>query len=261
MFRTLIYPSSGACDYCWITTSVVLFSVVCWRFGAAGFEWCSCCRLNSCASACNTSITQNQPHQISNTQRIENKTTDVVIQQHSRKLLMMDILMSEICWAYKKWNKIASDIKLVFHSSRVNRYFKILYFAFHFRQTNKQIYQLSYKRNILKKLTKTEILLVLSLRSSDCSNCNVRNECMYPVLSGWCLCLGGFPSSLDQKPVWAAILPFANRPREYLGPTDSYFMDTVTYFVGPRFYTHLCKIKIPKDSRIFSRPNVSSAWL
>ena len=26
-----------------------------------------------------------QPHQISNTQRTENKTTDVVIQQHSRK--------------------------------------------------------------------------------------------------------------------------------------------------------------------------------
>jgi len=31
---------------------------------------------------------------------------------------MMDILMSETCWAYKKWNKIASDIKLVFYSSR-----------------------------------------------------------------------------------------------------------------------------------------------
>ena len=37
-----------------------------------------------------------QPHQISNTQRTENKTTDAVIQQHSRKLLM-DILMSETC--------------------------------------------------------------------------------------------------------------------------------------------------------------------
>ena len=29
------------------------------------------------------------------TQRPENKTTDAVIQQHSRKLLMMDILISE----------------------------------------------------------------------------------------------------------------------------------------------------------------------
>ena len=47
-----------------------------------------------CASACKTSTTQNQPHQISNTQRTEKKTTDVVIELHSRKLLMMDILMS-----------------------------------------------------------------------------------------------------------------------------------------------------------------------
>ena len=91
---------------CWITTSVVLFSVRCvleiWCLQPAG---------------CKTSTTQTQPHQISNTQRTENKTTDVVIQQHTRKLQMMDILMSETCWAHKKWNKIASDIKLVFHSS------------------------------------------------------------------------------------------------------------------------------------------------
>ena len=53
----------------------------------------------------------------SNTQRTENKTTDVVIHQHSRRFLKMDILMSETWWAYNKWNKIASDIKLVFHSS------------------------------------------------------------------------------------------------------------------------------------------------
>jgi hypothetical protein len=32
-----------------------------------------------------------------NTQRTENKTTDVVIHQHSRKILMMDIVMSETC--------------------------------------------------------------------------------------------------------------------------------------------------------------------
>ena len=53
----------------------------------------------------------------SNTQRAENKMTDVVIHQHSRKPLKMDILMSETCWAHNKWNKIASDIKMVFHSS------------------------------------------------------------------------------------------------------------------------------------------------
>ena len=88
-----------------------------------------CCWITTCgwvwvvsvlqAEACNTDTTQTQPHQISNTQRTENKTTDVVIQQHSRKLLMIDILMSETCWAHKKWIKIASDIKLVFYSSTI----------------------------------------------------------------------------------------------------------------------------------------------
>ena len=34
---------------------------------------------------------------IPNTERTENKTTDVVIQQHSRKLQTMDVLMSETC--------------------------------------------------------------------------------------------------------------------------------------------------------------------
>ena len=50
---------------------------------------------------------------------LQNNTTNVVIQQHSRKFLMMDILMSETCWAHKKWNKIASNIKLVFYSSTI----------------------------------------------------------------------------------------------------------------------------------------------
>jgi len=83
---------------CWITTSVVLFLVRCVleiRCGSVGLvsvlqAW-----------ACKTD------------------TTDVVIQQHSRKLLMMGILMSETCWAHKKWNKRVSDIKLVFYSSNI----------------------------------------------------------------------------------------------------------------------------------------------
>ena len=50
-----------------------------------------------CAEACNTDTAQTQPHQISNTQRNKKKTTTVVIKQHSHKLLMMDILMSETC--------------------------------------------------------------------------------------------------------------------------------------------------------------------
>jgi len=40
MFRTLIYPSSGACDCAVELPHQSLCSrfVVCWRFGAAGFE-------------------------------------------------------------------------------------------------------------------------------------------------------------------------------------------------------------------------------
>ena len=94
--------------FCWITTLVYCsWFDVCWSFGVVGLEWYPCCRLQPA-----TRITL-QP----NTHRTKNNTTNVVIQQYSRKLLMMDILMSETCWAHKKWNKIASDIKLAFYSS------------------------------------------------------------------------------------------------------------------------------------------------
>jgi len=71
------------------------------------------------AEVCNTDTTPTQPHRISNTHRAKNNTTNVVIQQISRKILMMDILMSETCSAHKKLNKIANHIKLVFYSSTV----------------------------------------------------------------------------------------------------------------------------------------------
>jgi len=91
--------------FCWITTLVVLFLVRCVleiRCGWVGVVSV----LQAEASACNT-------------HRTKNNSINVVIQQNSRKLLMMDILMSETCWAHKKWNNIASDIKLVFYSSSV----------------------------------------------------------------------------------------------------------------------------------------------
>jgi len=69
------------------------------------------------AEACNTDNTPTQPHRNSNTHRTKNNKINVVIQQNSRMLLMMDILTSETCWAHKKLNKIASDIKLVFYST------------------------------------------------------------------------------------------------------------------------------------------------
>ena len=114
MFRTLIHPSSGTCDFsivsphwlCVLVSTCVGVSV--WLVGVVSVLQ---------AKAYNTDTTPTQPHRNSNTHRTKNNTTNVVIQQNTRKLLMMDILMSETCWAHKKWNKIASDIKLVFYSS------------------------------------------------------------------------------------------------------------------------------------------------
>jgi len=99
---------------CWITTLVLLFLVRCVLEFRCG--WVGVVSVLQ-AAACNTDTTPTQPHRNSKTHRTKNNRTNVVIQQDSRKLLMMDILMSETCWAQKKWNKIASDIKLVFYSS------------------------------------------------------------------------------------------------------------------------------------------------
>jgi len=94
MFRTLINPSSGACDFPVLSPHGL------------------CVLVSMCVG-----VSVTQPHRNSNTHWTKNNTTNVVIQQNSRKLLMMDILMSETCWAHKKWNKIASDVKLVLYSS------------------------------------------------------------------------------------------------------------------------------------------------
>ena len=103
---------------CWITTSVVLFSVRCVLELWCGWFWVvSVLQAEVVLQPATRTLFKLNRTKSSNTQRTENKTTDAVIQQHRRKLLMMDILMSETCWAHKKWNKIASDIKLVFHSS------------------------------------------------------------------------------------------------------------------------------------------------
>ena len=90
--------------FCWITTLVVLFLVRCGWVGVVSVL---------------QALTPTQPHRNSNTHRTKNNTTNVVIQQNSHKLLMTDILMFETCWAHKKWNKIASGIRLVFYSSTI----------------------------------------------------------------------------------------------------------------------------------------------
>ena len=72
MFRTLIFPSSGACDCVdeLPHRSSCSQFVMCWSF---------CCGW----------------------------------------YLVVFVLQAEACWAHNKWNKIASDIKLVFNSSNI----------------------------------------------------------------------------------------------------------------------------------------------
>ena len=84
-----IYPSSGACDYsvelpqwsCVLGSMCVGVSV--W-LGWRGIRVQPATRI------------PRQPNN-TNTHRTKNNTTNVVIQQNSRKFLMMDILMSETC--------------------------------------------------------------------------------------------------------------------------------------------------------------------
>jgi len=102
--------------FCPNTTLVVLFLVRCvLEFRCVWFGVVSVLQ----AEACHTDATPTQPHWSSNTHGIKNNTTNVVIQQYYRNLLMMDILISELYLAHKKWNKIASGIMFVFYSSTI----------------------------------------------------------------------------------------------------------------------------------------------
>ena len=118
--------------FCWISTLVVLFLVRCLlEFRCVWVGVISVLQ----DEACNTNTTPNQPHRNSNTHRTKNNTTNVVIQQNSRKLLMTDILMSETCWAHKKWNKAATDINLVFYSpNRARLSIPLFSFLFTYRE-------------------------------------------------------------------------------------------------------------------------------
>jgi len=110
MFRTLIYPSSGACDYSMTLPHWSYFNL-CWSF------------------RCGTRVAG-----------------------FSRKLLMMDILMSKTCWANKKRNKTSRKWHQVgFYSSTITmihgpiniRCWSALfkdaingYFTFHYKDVN-----------------------------------------------------------------------------------------------------------------------------
>ena len=99
MFWTLIYPSSGAYDY---SVELPYWSCVLGTMCVGVSVWIG---LKPLAEPCDTDTTPT-PSTLkywytSNQEHMSN----VVIRQNSHKLLKMDILMSETCWAHKKWNK------------------------------------------------------------------------------------------------------------------------------------------------------------
>ena len=118
MFRTLIFPSSGACDYSvelpyW---SYCSWFDVCWSFVVVGLEWYPC---GSCASACHTDTTPIQPHWNSNTHQNKNHDqcgdTIETLQAPDDGCINVRNMLSigEV-----KQNLINCDIKLVSYSSR-----------------------------------------------------------------------------------------------------------------------------------------------
>jgi len=85
-----------------ITTLVVSFLVCCMlevRCGYAGVVYVLQSRHYSSLTESNLQHTANQE-----------RNDHCGNQYHSRELLMMDIVMPETCWAYKKYNKIISTI-------------------------------------------------------------------------------------------------------------------------------------------------------
>ena len=114
----------------WITTSVVLYCKDGWFSVSVSLRCvvvCVWCQWKYAYQPQQSHKTHHTKHTTTHRKvtlmlkhpSLQNKTTDVVIHQHSRKLRKMDILMSETCWGHTKWNKIASDIKLAFHSSTI----------------------------------------------------------------------------------------------------------------------------------------------
>jgi len=88
MFRALICPSSGVCDCVVELTHWLYCSWIAVRFGWGGI------RAAGCGSQ-QPDTTPAEQHSDSNTQQSKNNTVNVVVQQHSRKVLKMDILMPE----------------------------------------------------------------------------------------------------------------------------------------------------------------------
>jgi len=120
MFRTLIHPSLGACEFFVVSPHWFVCSCfdVCWSFGVA--VWGGT-RVTGWSSIPRFSLPHgyhpNQPHRNSNTHRNKNTQPMWWYNKKSRRLLMMDVLMSETCWTKRseiKLNKSWHQVGLLF---------------------------------------------------------------------------------------------------------------------------------------------------
>ena len=92
MFRMLVHPSSGACNLLWIYFMCCFSLVRCvlvLQCGLAGVVWYPYAGWSTSASACIRILTHIEPEQYNTW----NKSTV------SHKLLKMDVLTFETCWA------------------------------------------------------------------------------------------------------------------------------------------------------------------
>ena len=95
MFRALICPSSGVCEYVVELPHWLISFLVCCVLELG----CGSDRVVSGLPA------EAQPHPNSNTQQTKREISQCGSSAHSHKLLKMGILMPETCWVSKKKNK------------------------------------------------------------------------------------------------------------------------------------------------------------
>ena len=130
MFRMLIHPSSGACDY-FVELLHWLYLVRCvlvLRCSVAVVVW-----YPYAGWSLHMDTTPPQPHCNVTPTHIEPDTTNEVTQRNSRKLLRMDVFTSETCWALNKViiKQVASSCSLFTQLfNRSSQYIHGIHWAF-----------------------------------------------------------------------------------------------------------------------------------
>ena len=172
---------------------------------------------------------------------------------------MMDILMSETCWAHKKWNKITSDIKLVFHSST---WFLILHFVVLVRYCKPVLSCLSFTKHVGFSPNPADMYLgavwfeckrlfwVLSSFEKIRRGQTLRLPHSHYISHSFHLTIHRITSSCPIQPT----LPAASRPR--IGRYAIRILGSVKFFVPQQQHQPCGPPNFP-----FSKHRVSFQWL